>query len=195
MLVPVYFCFGGLELQITRSHFTSILISFLLCPFLLDCMDPSIRVDTHSFSCQMSSFMKISFLVWKKIKLHSYAAQSDCTNTWKKEWIILLWPGLESECKVNSATTLEGAVTSERVSVSKILSPQFQSVCRRCWNDISNGSCHVIVNPCFLFVFVLPHHSTLASLCSNSIIITQPIPAHTLVLSRLPDLLQRKILF
>lgn len=138
-----------------------------------------------------------SYLFWceKKIKLHTYAAQSDCTNTWKKELIILLWPGLESECTINSTSTLEGAVTSEHVSISKIVSPQFQSVCRRCWNDISNGSCHIFVNPCFLFVFVLPHHSMLASLCSNSIIISQPIPAHTLAVSRLPDLLPKKNLF
>lgn len=113
----------------------------------------------------------------------------------KNELIIILWPGLESGCTVNSPSTLEGATTSEHAWISKIVSPQFQSVCRSCWNDISNRSCHVIVNPCFLFVFVPPHHSTLASLCSNSTIISQSIPAHTLALSWLSDLLQIKILF
>jgi len=58
-----------------------------------------------------------------------------------------------------------------------------------------NLNVQLILPPCFLFVFVLPHHSTLASLCSNSIITSQPIPAHTLALSLLPDLLQRTILF
>jgi len=196
MVVPVYFCFGGLELQITQSHFASIFISFLLCPYLLDCLDPSIRVDTHRLVVRCPVLWK--YLFWCEKNKAAYLYQPNLivqTHGRKIELIILLWPGLESECTVNSTSTLEGAATSEHVWISKILSPQFQSVYRRCLNDISNGSCHVIIHPYFLFVFVLPHYSMLASLCRNSTIISQFIPAHTLVLSQFPDLMQRKILF
>lgn len=105
--------------------------------------------------------------------------------------MILLWPGLESESTVNATVHLKVQLHQNVYEYPKLWVHNFSLFTEDPGMIFKIGPVRSVLS----VVTVLPHHSTLASLYCSSTTVSQSIPAHTLALSWLPDLLQRRILF